>query len=479
MIRFAILAGVSTDPQARKDKLSIPDQIAFCRQKISQFEGVETTEPFVLDGYSRTGYDSLEVAMSEIPPLGAAIAAAQADQYDVLIMDNFDRLGDLAFNVKTRFKKINKQLFSARQSGKLIPPDQYDPYASEDADIEMYVQGIIQTYRINKIRRGWRIGVPERARNGLHPLSVTFGYHARGKDEPAEQIPAEIALIRHMKDWFLSGKTLGDICTLADAYGIKPRRADTWSRQVVKRILRNPYYSGRIEFGRYKLDGDRQRVPVPPSQWVTAPGRHEPVWDEESRLAILAEFERRDGQRARAGTYPLTGLLECSICKLRVYRHGKGWIYVTCPAQPPHITMRYEVALEIVADQVVRSLREYKSRPIDPNGGEAIQREIELQQQLRGRIQEGFESDLYTSIEAHTRIVAVETEIERLLRKKDRVARQAEQQVALLAFADQDLDRLHHWILHDDPTTVNHLLTALCEKIIITPDHELDVVWRS
>jgi hypothetical protein len=39
----------------------------------------------------------------------------------------------------------------------------------------MYVEGIIQSYRINKIRRGWNIGVPERARKGLHPLSVPFG----------------------------------------------------------------------------------------------------------------------------------------------------------------------------------------------------------------------------------------------------------------------------------------------------------------
>ena len=33
-------------------------------------------------------------------------------------------------------------------------------------------------------------------------------------------------------------------------------------------------------------------------------------------------------------------------------------------------------------------------------------------------------------------------------------------------------------ILHDDPTTVNRLLTALCETITITPMYELNIVWR-
>jgi hypothetical protein len=174
-IRFAILAGVSTEQQATPEKLSIPDQLTRCRERIAQSAGIETSGPYIMDGYSRTGYDSLEVAMQEIPPLAQAIQAAAADQYDVLIMDNFDRLGDLGFIVKTRFKKLRKQLYSVRQSGKLATPRDYDPYASETDDIAMYVEGIIQSYRINKIRRGWNIGVPERARKGLHPLRVPFG----------------------------------------------------------------------------------------------------------------------------------------------------------------------------------------------------------------------------------------------------------------------------------------------------------------
>lgn len=68
MIRFATLAGVSSDVQKGEDKASIPDQIKTCRAVIKQLGGIEI-DVYIMDGYSRSGYDSLDVAMGDIPPL--------------------------------------------------------------------------------------------------------------------------------------------------------------------------------------------------------------------------------------------------------------------------------------------------------------------------------------------------------------------------------------------------------------------------
>lgn len=477
-IRFAILAGVSTDAQAREDKQSIPDQIRFCRDRIKQLGGIETTEPFVMDGYSRTGYDSLEVAMQEIPPLGHAIRAAHADQYDVLIMDNFDRLGDLGFIVKTRFKRLRKQLYSARQSGKVVKPDEYDPYSSDDTDMAMFAQQIIQTYRINKLRRGWNIGVPDRAASGLHPLSIAFGYKAAGRNEPAVQIKRETDLILRMKDMYLKGRTLIEICNMANASGVKPRRSQIWQRAVVSRILLNPYYVGITIFGRYKtVEG--KRIPQPPSTWKRGKGKHKPLWDEKTYNAILAEHERRESLRARGDRYPLTGVLTCSVCKTPVHRHGKKYIYLNCKAGHSHIAMRYDQALEIVATAVVKALRAYKDNPAKIESADKYDQRIAEQHALRKRVQEAFErGKIYTEEEAHQKIVAIETEIDRLIRARDRTIHQHAKKEALLKFANQDLDRLHTWITGDDPHTVNLFLTNLCETIYITPQGKARVQWR-
>lgn len=187
MIRFAILAGVSSDRQAHEHKDSIPDQIKFCRGKIKALGGLETVEPFIMDGYSRTDYDSLPAAMADIPPLAQCIEAATKDEYDVLMLDNFDRLGDLGLMVGARFRKLRKQLYSARQSGVLADPRTYDPHDNEAADIDMYVEGLINRYRINKMRRGWKVGVPKRIDLGLPPFRVAYGYDRTGKDTPPVQ----------------------------------------------------------------------------------------------------------------------------------------------------------------------------------------------------------------------------------------------------------------------------------------------------
>jgi DNA invertase Pin-like site-specific DNA recombinase len=480
-IRFAILAGVSTDAQATPEKLSIPDQLTRCRERIAQSAGFETAGPYIMDGYSRTGYDSLEVAMQEIPPLAQAIHAAAADQYDVLIMDNFDRLGDLGFIVKTRFKKLRKQLYSIRQSGKLTDPAHYDPYASESDDVAMYVEGIIQSYRINKIRRGWNIGVPERARKGLHPLSIPFGYRSAGKDQPTQQVEEEVRLIREMVDSYLAGHTLQSIVDAANASGPKPPRGKLWTRTVVKRIILNQFYAGTTTFGKYKTYNGK-RLPVPQSEWVSGQGQHTPIHDQETYLAILSESERRAGLRARVQNYALTGLLTCAVCGGILHRHGAlntpYPVNLTCDGIPHHVIIQYSIALKIIANKLVSELTHVTPPETVENAGKSFLEAITAQEELRREIQEGYKAKIYTRTEAAHEISMIDNEIARLKRQADRSAQTSHNRQQLLQLAQQDLSILKNWIIHDDPTTVNRLLTALIERIEVTPSYDLTIYWR-
>ena len=267
MIRFGILAGVSTDVQAG-DKASIPDQIATCRRTIAQLGGVEV-DCYTMDGYSRTGYDSLADAMNEIPPLKNAIEGAEQDAYDVLILDNWDRLGDLGQLVNTRFKKYRKQIYSARQSSRIQHPDAYDPYSDESADIDMHIQGIIQRYRQNKLRRGWNAGMPKRIENGLTPLRVPFGYVWVNSKQPPRLDPTRASLLQQMKDLLLRGRPVNAIARYADESGVAPpNRGEKWDPTSIRRMLANPYYAGIIGINRtkYIFDPKRKRKKRPVKQ---------------------------------------------------------------------------------------------------------------------------------------------------------------------------------------------------------------------
>lgn len=470
--RFGVLAAVSSDPQAREDKFSLSDQVEFSRSAGLSQGGIEATGPFILDGYSRTGYVNLSDAVEDIPPLAEAVEAAEQNHYDVLIVDNIERLGDLAPMLYTLFSKHRKQIHSARQSGRIHDPKTYNPYDDESASIMIHVEGIIQKYRVNKIRRGWNIGVPARIDKGLHPLSLTYGYRLTGKDQPAAQVPEICSVLIELKDMMLSGVTYTDLCRYADSAGLKPPRAAGWSRQVVKRILLNPFYAGIVRFGEY-----RRGALAPRSEWKQAKGKHEPLWDEATHYALLAEAKRRmDGKRNYAAKYPFSGLTVCGTCARKISKHGKPpYEYLACDTHS-HWSMRYEDAFEHLVNAVVNQFHQRQLSPREPIDLAPLRAELERLLQVRARIQEGWEAGLYTLQEFGTKINKTQEDEDRILLK----IQQAEEDEASWQSRynlDVDIDVLAKAIRVGDPSQANHKLSTLIDHIALSRV-ETRVVWR-
>jgi len=149
---------------------------------------------------------------------------------------------------------------------------------------------------------------------------------------------------------------------------------------------------------------------------------------------------------------------------------------ISCPNK--HINVYYAIALQLVAQTVAKEL---KAIPPVEHPQIAAQRFHVAQTALlaqRQQIQSGYEARLYTQLEAHQKIVAIETDIEKLTRQHERTNQQDQQRQSILQLASQDITHIQNWILHDDPTTVNRLLTALCQTIQITPRYELQIIWR-
>lgn len=474
--RFAIFAAVSSDPQAREDKASLPDQVENCRRTGLALGGIETTEPFILDGYSRSGYVNLSDALQDIPPLEKAVEAAMQNRYDVLIMDNIERMGDLAPMLSTLFKQYKKQLHSARQSGRIHDPRNYDPSADEAGDIMIHVEGIIQRYRQNKMRRAWQAGVPMRIEKGLHPLSLPFGYQLTSPGQPATLIPEKAALILQMKDMMLAGETYAEIARRADQSNVPPPRGKVWSRQAVKRILTNPFYGGIVRFGTF-----RNRIPAQRSEWKEGPGRHEPLWDETTYHALVSEHNRRMiGKRNYAAKYPFTGLPVCGICGSKIQKHGKRpFEYLACKTHR-HWAMRYEKAVEFLTLELARQLQEYQSSPPEPIDLAPLRRQLEDIKARRARVQAGYESGIYEAGEAHGKLNALQEEAETTLRtieKAQSQERTRQDWQARMGGLQGVAEGIPRAIQHDDPVRVNQMLTAFIDKIILKGS-SAQFVWR-
>lgn len=479
VFRFAILAGVSSEKQTEEGgKQSIPDQIKNCRTFIERTPGgLEAAGPFVMDGYSRTGYDSLEIAMVDIPPLADAIHAAEQNKYDVLLLDNFDRLGDLGSNVLIRFNRLKKQVYSIRQSGTLYDPDKYDPHSNEAATISIAFETVIQRYRIGKMQRGWQLGMPARIENGLLPGRAPFGYTYTSKNTPAVR-NEDADLILEMKDMLFEGLPYVEISRRVSSKTLKLTDA------TIREMLQNPYYYGMVRLYKIKVlkrpDGSIQHIKRPRSEWLMRRGLHEPLWDKVTYQAIVKEIERRTKSRpSNRNNYPLRVLYWCGECNQLMYHAKYREGYVSPKGRPrrgrPRLVCRrghgivYDDAIHLLADKIRQDL---KGRVITPRNRDdeiaSIDRQIEIVLAKRPMVQEGYEAKIYTSKEAKERIAAIEDEVERLKQKQDRLkdteerARQVSETLGRM-----DLDNLEQWIKNDDPLVVNRLLSSIIQRVVL------------
>ncbi len=473
-IRFGILAGVSSDVQVI-DKDSIPDQIETCRRAIQQFNGIET-DCYIMDGYSRSGYDSLADAMEDIPPLKQAITDAEQNQYDVLIVDNWDRLGDLGQLVHTRYKKYRKQLYSARQSGRLQDPQNYDPYADESASIDIHIQGILQTYRINKLRRGWSLGMPKRIKDGLTPSRMAYGYKYTTNREPPALDPSRAAKLIQARDMLMNGESYRVIGVLL---GVHHTRVPT--------VLANPYYAGIVAYNKTLIQyvgKVRRQVKQPKSKWRVGEGKHQPIFTQAEHEEIVAEIERRNEIKRRSAVdFAFAGLLRCAVCGDRVRRHKFGSrrkfkdVIICRSAGAKHVRYDYEEFFDLTVRAIQREIEHVQldgEEEAEIDSSAVILRAIEANAKQRGKIQEGFERDVYSAEEAAAKLRELEREAERLQDKLEQIAvKRASQKEATAFMQTVDFTHFGEYLRHGDAKQINRLLAAWLLEIQVGDEIKL------
>ncbi|NLF73192.1 MAG: recombinase family protein [Candidatus Anammoximicrobium sp.] len=145
----------------------------------------------------------------------------------------------------------------------------------------------------------------------------------------------EAAVVRKIFEWYVKpGSSLRSIASRLNAAGIKTRRGTPWKQTSVRRILRNPKYTGcylrfRYLSGKYfgvsggeivtrnKAD---KTVEVEP---LLVPGNHTPIIPQELFDQVQRKLDQAQKWTARrdAYQYVFRGLIFCGDCK-RVMQGG-------------------------------------------------------------------------------------------------------------------------------------------------------------
>ena len=143
--------------------------------------------------------------------------------------------------------------------------------------------------------------------------------------------PEQANVVRMVFDWYVNeglGRTA--ISYRLDKLGIKPPKTDVWSPTVIKEILRNVHYIGKVKYNWRPIvtvveDGNfkKTRPENIIEETMIFEGRHEGIVDKE----LFDKAQERMGNNPRVGSRaklrnPLAGLVKCKICgKAVVVKH--------------------------------------------------------------------------------------------------------------------------------------------------------------
>ncbi len=366
-MKYAIWAAVSTALQAEDDKESLHEQEVKAR-KVATAKGWEEAAVYVVPGESRTRYVNLRDAEESIPALRAMLEDAKAGRFDIVVMWDYNRLRDLLDPVAKTLANYGVQLYSVNQPTEPMEPADFNPYASDTESMMRGMSQIISRWQISDLRRKYRFGVKARVDRGLPALKIPYGYMKPPGMEGEPKViplphPVHSLVVVDIKNNFLRHLSIRQIVDYLTSRYPTPTGIPEWSRQTIRKILFNPFYAGKVSFGRRltvhdsRLNTKRLVTNINP---YMRDGAHVPLYPYEDYLKILTEFEVRSSLPTQV-RYPWSGMLQCGECGHGLRRKEGRYVCENCRA----VIIHDPELQKTVGPALQSSLRDLRPEPAD------------------------------------------------------------------------------------------------------------------
>ena len=195
-----------------------------------------------------------------------------------------------------------------------------------------------------------------------------YGYNRVkvGKDWTLE--PNENAIyVKMIFDWYVNEEmSTGAICRRLNDMGVPTRHGGAWEESVIRGILINKHYIGKVFFATTKgtiviEDGERKKKTInqPEDQAIIVDGKHPALVDEETfnKVAMRRETNAPKIKTGYGLANPFAGLIFCGKCgrAIRLREHVKYEARMMCNNNPAcfksatvsEVTKAIIVALEL------------------------------------------------------------------------------------------------------------------------------------
>lgn len=365
-IRAALYTRVSTEDQARDGySLSVQkDYLAdYAKRQGWQIYSEGKNKVYEDDGYS--GYSTDRPAMNRL------LEDARAKKFDLILVYKLDRFSrrlrdllnllDELDSYGIQFKSATEPYETTSSSGKLML-QQLGSFAEFERNriIERVFPGMV---------RGVKEGQWQGARY------APYGYSYDKVNKQLNIVKEEADLVKSVFKKYVSGLSCQKIAGELYEKKIKTRSGGLFSSSLIRRMLRNKIYIGKLVWNVHHYDKQQKTVKGlkyvknDPSDIIESQGRHKPIVSEDifyQAQNILDKNRKGNHIRKRKRDYPLSGVMTCANCKMpyngvsnvKNHRTGEKRPYYRCSGRARHNLKcgNSDVRAEILENEVFEIL---------------------------------------------------------------------------------------------------------------------------
>ena len=257
----------------------------------------------------------------------------------VLCMD-IDRLGrgamsDMGVILET-LKNNHTKIITPRKSYDLT-----NEFDEEYTEFETF----IARRELKIIKRRMQRGLMQSIRQGCYVSNAPYGYEKTTQDKmPTLKIyPPEANFVRLIFQLYTqAGIGCQQIAAYLQLLGAVPRRGGAFSRDSVRKILKNPVYTGKVVWNQRRcekkgaLEGGSACVRQNEEKdWLLVPGLHTAIISQEQfdRAKQIMQLRANAPRPGRELKNPFAGLIYCKNCGGKMQYRNFGEPYLLCPVK--------------------------------------------------------------------------------------------------------------------------------------------------
>lgn len=418
--------------------------------------------------------------ISARPQMQELLRDVQNGLYDGVLVMEIERLarGD------TIDQGLVAQTFKYSNTKIITPTKTYDP--NDEFDEEYFEFGLFMSRREYKtIKRRLQAGRTRSVKDGKFIGSVPpYGFSKEKiKGDKGFKLvinEEEAKYVRMIYQWLIDGFSKGEIARKLNSIGASTRSGKPWISAVVKDILNNPTYIGKIPWlrrgeNKKMIDGKIKRSRPRNDNYEVYDGLHKPIIDLETwkkvqsinqslipKVPLNSELKN-----------PLSGIVVCGKCGHPMQRRP----YLKRGQEPSlicnhcdNISSKFSVVEEKLLEVLKELLKnyEYDFKPNKTKKVDYIQqlkKELEKEKNKLNKLYDFLENGTYTTDEFVSRSAVVKTKISEL---ENQVKKESGKKVLPLSDYIPQLKKVIE--LYDDASVEqkNQLLKSVLQKVTYT-----------